>query len=913
MMQTITEDTPYLLRIVGSEIRVEQPAEFDKSFFHEEYKSILHAVGNVVESTEAYYKQKIKHPSYPDIRIHNIVPIIGLRGAGKSSVLHTVAGILENNAADLPETFAAEKSLLLGKEFVVMDSIDGSLLEPYEDVFLTILAQMNRMLPKNDDFSQEQGSQRHLLREVRKQIEEFYGNARQMEEDSTDYRREEISDLNALNRLSDSLSLRQDFQKLLNLFLGCCAIKGKTGDSYRSVFFSKQDEWNTRYLVIPIDDLDLNLNQGYCGLEKLHRYLMLPNVIVLLAFDHDQMKRLCEREFYRMIPKYDSRMNAAAPVIEKLARQYLEKVMPLNLRTYLPQFAIRKDVKATLDKDGEGNDKKSNGKELSNYLPRHLVFKLMYEKLGMRMDTDGEKYHFLERKSLRGFINFITLLNGLVEPLADGSAGVLDEDILRHNHRILRQEITQGIAALPGNIEISTSRDWLTSPKQLFESVVETEKPIPRAFRKFLSIILSEGRRCAEEDTLHHLAKSAEFYGFSYGELLHMMYHYGRIDDDKKALVRSLIAYYALIMNRSYLRLWSQQSPKRQTWDALYAPYRKEFLELMNGSVSGSWSNSMVPQVQIYNLYYGTGLRRVLDMRKAFAINSETFEKYFIKQTLKDEEIIRCYLYSVLIVGMLFDRQNYKTSETFTFLPAKISEESDNMRNLLAQNSPFTKFSNYHPISGRGTFSFLNFVSSAFQYPEYIEKLLTYAADYAKENKALLHLADGSTADNAIDAVAEEIKKEFEEWDRNYRSFAIPVYDLDVCYNLVKRLLQDRYGKSDYIGSAGQLFDNYLDIYRAIATRLSSNDEVYTKKCNVTLGIDKLRPSYADAYCNCPLVKWLGIQADGSCNKGKSEVVSHTIDLTSLLLERVFMNMTESISVSHRDATRYYRTAGYDD
>lgn len=945
-----TASAPYRMRIIGSEIRVEQPKEFGVSFFREEYESILRAVRKVIESSEADCRQRDNAKRYPDIRIHNIVPIIGPRGSGKSSILHTVASILgDGDMLDqmkgfLPSVFDAEKSFFRGRSFFVAENIDGSLLEPHEDIFLTILAQMNQMLPKGTNTNEEQFSgQRYTLRELKKKLEELYGNARQMEERPSSYRREEISDLNALNRLSDSLRLRQDFRKLLNQFLEFLSFDNYSNEYQYGRAYGKQVAAKNCYLVIPIDDLDLNVDHGYRMLEKLHRYLMLPNVIILMAFDQEQFKRLCEFYFYRMIPKYDSRMNAAASDIDLLARQYLEKVMPLNLRTYVPKLLARSDVKLEF----------IGSQEKESYLPKHLAFKLLYEKLGMRMDTDGGKPHFLERDSLRSFVNSLNLLRGLVSPFSDSGKGVaFDKDISRHNHRIMYQEITQNMATswlsdtvaltqyrVDNATTVSTYTYQLFSPKELFKRNIEVVNPIPRAFLKFFNDILYEGRLAPENSMLRHLADSSVYYDFSYGEILHIIYHFGRINADNKRLIHCLIAYYSLAMNRSYLNLRHQQRSEWQKWDAEHRnyqiggplqmgnqkeenPHRREFLELMNGSVSGSWANSMVPQIRLYGKNYGAGFRIVTDMGKAFIIPNTIIEDYFKNNQSEDEKKIKCFFRAMLIIGMLFDRPNYKLPETFNF-GTRDYPEREKLEKLILEVSPYSDlYSSFRPITGKGTFGFLNFVSSAFQYYEYIGKLLDYLVGYTQYNKGLFCLQDNDKIGDYIIDVKSGIQKDFEDWDRASCSFAMPLYDLDVYYNLVKRLLQDRYGKPEYNDGTEILLDSYLDIYRAVARRLNSNDQTYLNDCHVSFGIDKLRPLYAEAFCECPFIKWLGIQQDGSIISESTEAyegkdcILYTTKLTSTLLAQVFDNLTlrsAVVSICHKDGFEYERTAGYDD
>lgn len=996
MAQKKTEDAAYRLRIVGSESRVETAEEFKRSYFQEEYKSIIRAVWRVIESTRLDRERRKSAENYnrysPDIRVHNIVPIIGRRGSGKSSILHSVAGILQDGVRlDSESDFwlgeystSRNDGKFRGIRFFVTESIDGSLLEHNEDIFPTILVQMKKMLPPLSVSGREDGKRaegqyggsRYQLRELHKELEKLFDNARQMEANAcTSYRRDETTALSSMNQLSSSLRLRQDFRELLMKFLDYCASIQNPGYYPFGRVQSESYSRENCYLVIPIDDLDLNIPHGYEMLEKLHRYMMLPNVIILLAFDQKQFKRLCENEFYKMIPTFDSRMNAAARNIEELARQYLEKVMPLSQRTYVPSLDTRTEVMVKVENESWPNTPGEAGADSDEwFLPKYLVFRLIFEKLGMRMDTDGEKRHFFERRTLRNYVNLVNLLDRMSLPFQnEGGQASFREDVYRHNHQVFLQEIEQGMASAwlsdapvlsQYRVDSATTTSTFThrtiSSKELFDQITEVAHPVPRAFRNFFFSVSREGKESKVGSTMHDLANSLDYYGFSYGEILHIIYHYGRISNDNKRLVHSLLAYYSLVLNQCYLDLRQQKGEQPDGTPRNEDNYKNlcnKFLQLMNGSVSGSWANAMVPVVWLSDKYYGSGLRRVNDMRGAFSIDAGDIRSFFgDKQNMKEEEKIGAFFRAVVVTGMLFDRPRYKLPELFQFESIDKNNEWYSYFTTLAEihktssigstpNSP-----SFRPIiKGKGTFGFLNFVSTAFQFNDYLEKILKYTENYIKNNSGLFALQKKKGLDKKITAARTKIEKEFQKWDEDYFGFALPVYDIDVCYNLIKRLLQDRYGKPDYIGNGGRiipdsdtpdLFDSYLEIYQSIADQLRKNDNAYLAKCNlkecsVSLGTEGPRPFYADAFRKCPFIKWLGIQPKeedarpkqdtqtGQGGQGGKKLQPQETDvtkkLTKYLLQKTFEHMTlrsvdnRRCSESHEDKPNYTRTASYDD
>lgn len=955
MAQRQTEGAVYRLRIEGSESRIEKSEEFESSYFQEEYKSILRAVWKVVESSENDRKRmdraRYSKQYSPDIRIHNIVPIIGRRGSGKSTILHSVAGVLRdrggrnNGGSQWIQNYFNKDGRFEDISFFVTESIDGSLLEQDEDIFPTILVQMKKMLdllPANRGEDRDSGRYSggsFQLRELYKKLEKLYKNARQMSVNSSEFDRwNETTPLSSMDQLSNSLSLRQDFRCFLTDFLDYYAEFQLQARSSSECFRSENC-----YLVIPIDDLDLNIGHGYEMLEKLHRYMMLPNVIVLMAFDQEQFRRLCEKEFYNMIPTFDSRMNAAAPKIEELARQYLEKVMPLSQRTYVPSLDTRSEVTVELTAENNGDQNPPY------FSPKFYVFRLLFQKLGMRMDTDGEKRHFLERRTLRDYVNLINLLQGMESPFQEENGKPsFRQEVYHHNHRIFRQEIIHGMASAwlsdtavlsQYRVDTATTTNTYThhaiSPMEQFRQIAaNTANLIPRSFRNFFFSVAKEGRVATVGSELRELVEAMDKYDFSYGEILHIIYHYGRISNENKKLVHSLLAFYSLVLNKSYM------SQAHHVKSEEGKSCRKAFLLLINGSVVGSWANDMVPKVRLQEKYYGSGLRRVQNMSKAFSFQEKDFLQRFSDRDLMTKEKIKALFHAILIVGMLFDFPKYKMSkqlECDSFVQIKDSAFSDirkEIGKLSGSIGAEIGSLSFRPVRGEGTFSFLGFVSTVFQYGvflneksseekkkmSYLEDLLGYTADYITKNSQIFSVA--FSPDEVLDKVKKEIKKEFKTWNDRYFGFALPFYDIDVCYNLIKRLRQDQFGRTGYINNNNgeneeheYLFDSFIETYQALANRLSDNDSAYQEACKIDFGESGSHPQYADAFRSCPFIKWLGIKQEiGGKKNAVSEEAEFTRELTKHLLEKVFRNMTQDgVSVSYVDGPSYQPIKSYDD
>ena len=74
--------------------------------------------------------------------------------------------------------------------------------------------------------------------------------------------------------LSSSLELKNDFCTLVDHYL----------DMFQHERSGRKEK-RQNFLTIVIDDLDLNIENGFDIMEKIHRYMMVPQVIVLIAID----------------------------------------------------------------------------------------------------------------------------------------------------------------------------------------------------------------------------------------------------------------------------------------------------------------------------------------------------------------------------------------------------------------------------------------------------------------------------------------------------------------------------------------------------------------------------------------------------------------------------------------------------
>ena len=251
---------------------------FEDSMFHRVYKRAYDVVQDSV-----YRQLEKKRKSDFQENIDNIVTFIGRRGTGKSSAMISfMQGLLENRDDDKAEAFTIYDR---GRDcdnrrkvrFIGIDWIDASLLEKGEDIFEAILAKMLKQFLKEDAESGFSSRNDYDKKDLYRRFDSIYKKVLNVKKrGNIDAFASEMA-LSNLRDLARSSDIRQEFQQLIEEYIRL------KDDLCR-------DERAETFLVVAIDDMDMNVSAGFEILEKIQRYMRVRHLIVLLAVNQEQMK-----------------------------------------------------------------------------------------------------------------------------------------------------------------------------------------------------------------------------------------------------------------------------------------------------------------------------------------------------------------------------------------------------------------------------------------------------------------------------------------------------------------------------------------------------------------------------------------------------------------------------------------------
>ncbi|WP_415542531.1 hypothetical protein [Empedobacter stercoris] len=265
--------------------------------------------------------------------------------------------------------FFEGNSIINKYNFTKINVIDPSLFRGGESLFEIILAQMfdkfqNQI--KKHDCNLSDDSRRNII----KQFQQVYENLQIINSDRKElYKKESIE---ALSRLATSSNLRKCFKDLIEIYL--------------KEFKDKKD-----FLVIAIDDFDLNISGTYEMLEDIRHFLIQSKIILLIACKMEQLNEVVEVKFEESKLKIE---------LEKKTEKYLVKIIPQHRRIILPDvLVIEKQTYLSI-----------NGKNYSGINPKEAIINSIFKSTGLFINTPRYRNNTFIPDNLRSIMNLLSFL-----------------------------------------------------------------------------------------------------------------------------------------------------------------------------------------------------------------------------------------------------------------------------------------------------------------------------------------------------------------------------------------------------------------------------------------------------------------------------------------------------------------------
>lgn len=326
---------------------VETWNDLENSIFRFQYEKAFNLVEELLKN---YEKQKKDSEN-----INNIISFIGERGTGKTSCMKSVLNMMK----ELPSVkhYQASYPTISETKFYNLETLDPSFFDMKHNILDMLVGEMYKQVQgavRKYSNNSEELDRGHLnaLREA------FQKAKRDMHYVSNDSHKlgpdEELEELAAL---SAGIDLQNCMKRLVETFLK---------------FFKKE------ILIISIDDIDLNVQEAYKMVEQIRKYLILPNVVILIAVKLDQLgcviQQTLNKQFDALLKAGSNMMNTGD--ISEMTERYLSKLFPIHSRIYIPQIESFYDSELMLV-DGKSSEDNLLRKTDS---VRETVPRLIFEK-----------------------------------------------------------------------------------------------------------------------------------------------------------------------------------------------------------------------------------------------------------------------------------------------------------------------------------------------------------------------------------------------------------------------------------------------------------------------------------------------------------------------------------------------------
>lgn len=363
-------------------IKVEKYEDINESFFREIYINAAESVKHIVDNTNS--KNDEKEVNLNQNQYNNIISFIGERGTGKSSAMisfnHFLKDIHSNGKVNIPEF-----NKIKDYNFYNLDVIDPSMLEDKENLLGIVIA---KMFSKFEKELNKQGNEykNAMASSILRKFEELYKNMVTLNMDEKEILKDDGytgTILENLSRLSASLNMRDNLIELIKELLP---------------YLSKQQ--NDHFLVISIDDLDMNMIHAYDMVEQLRKYLIIPNVIIIIAIKMEQLLDSVEQSYMKYFETM-LKQKKLSDNTKTMAFRYIEKLIPVERQLYMPELRNIESNDIIIEVKGEEKGL------------QQLILDKTRMKTGLVFIKPETQTHYLVPDNLRELHNYLSFIDSM--------------------------------------------------------------------------------------------------------------------------------------------------------------------------------------------------------------------------------------------------------------------------------------------------------------------------------------------------------------------------------------------------------------------------------------------------------------------------------------------------------------------
>lgn len=363
--------------------RIEQITEFEESIFKYNYINSIKKINDIIEKNGVMNNSDVREKKYNFVEnknnydecYNNIIIFEGDRGTGKTSCMLSISqaykevqeGNVFNKISRENEFIPLIKS---NSQYIeVNELIDPSVFNSESIIEILVVQILKKFKEKVQNHSVDDGRTGKMIT----LFKNVFSNLKIINNSNNYIYKDEVDDIEKLLELSSSVELRKNLKELI--------------DEY----FYVSDE-GKKFLLIQIDDLDLNLKNSNKIMEDIRKYLIIPNIIITISLKLDQYKKMLDhknREEYTFINETD---------IDNMSKKYIEKLFPSTNIILMPDMIS----------ESESDTNLINDKTIERYIIDNIYNKTGYKFIKPRFGVNE-----IVPKTLREMNIFISYLDRL--------------------------------------------------------------------------------------------------------------------------------------------------------------------------------------------------------------------------------------------------------------------------------------------------------------------------------------------------------------------------------------------------------------------------------------------------------------------------------------------------------------------
>lgn len=803
-----------IIKVLNHDNYVEEPRKFEDSFFSEVYRKAKKIVKEILDESE-YVEDLYIRDGESTLRkdsMNNMIAFIGERGSGKTTTMFSFLNYLNNYKQNL--LFEKEdpfQKIDFGEiEFYCLDYIDGGLLEKRDNILQILIGNMYRKFLRASEKRFHNDWREYDIRELQEIFIRVENSIQKISNgENTGY-----SSIENLKNITDSLNLKRELIELIQKYL---QLMGSEKERYK-------DYIRKRVLVIAIDDLDLNYEHGFEILENIHRYLMIPNVIVVIAAEYKQLMNLCMNHFstiYRYLNSCNLNSIEKQDIV-KMSDAYLDKLIPIQKRIYLNSFAALEEVEIEGDINGFEKIK------IEDY-----ILKNFYQKTGLYLFKTNENRYFYKPGNLREFNQFIKFIRNLDNVNCDNFEkndinGIVEknyEEILNDFfQRRLREELEEGKYEY---MKMCATLDLKHSGEMFLKYFIEKQKT---------SYDVSETNR--------KFRNNMDFYNnmdYSYGNLLYLMWKCFDINVEERKFVECILVYYTLKLNQ--IKYIEKESDHKTV--------PENILDFVRDSVFGFATNEMLPSIVVESGFE----KNNKDSNRIDVGNIEI--DYYMKDKIEFAfNIPLDFLvnFANIIKGIEIMLLFFTTEDPLKKIRVKINNfnieeiagvdrEKNYLKIMLEICLPSNTKIYFNPWGFIVNLMKIQLKSGDEDLYKVEDNILS---EFEKEVERAVHEAN---IRNLLDLGNEPMgRREFEYWGKQYGYFVLPIYNPDLLFNIMRNMVYKK-RKSISYENVSELIGEINKMYYKCGFFLK--EELEKNKV-------KQQEEFVKCFKNCPSINLFG-------------------------------------------------------